>query len=138
MCPRISSDAHSCGSRERSPIGGLATTLLAGAPAVLTARRASPRTQAAATPLLFRPVLVQKGRGPHVAGPIYATDLRGDAFHSDIALSDAGIGVSIVSGERRFAITVRWNVEGFGCLCLTADNGGETDTRCAGPRLPAR
>ena len=106
-------------------IGGVATTLLAGAPSVLTARRTSPRTQGAATPLIFRPVLVQKGRGPHLAGPVYATDLQGDAFHSDIALSDAGIGVSDVKGQRRFAMNVRWNVEGFGCLCLTADNGGE-------------
>jgi endo-1,4-beta-xylanase len=106
-------------------IGGCATALVGAAPAVLTARRTPARGQAAAAPLVFRPVIVQKGRGPHIGQPAYATDLHGDAFHSDLALSDAGIGLSNANGVRRFAVNVRWNVEGFGFLCFAADNGGE-------------
>jgi GH35 family endo-1,4-beta-xylanase len=70
-------------------------------------------------------VIVQKGRGPHVGKPAYATDLHGDAFASDLALSDAGLALSTADGRHRFAIHVRWNVEGFGYLCLPADNAGE-------------
>lgn len=104
-------------------IGGLATTFLAGAPALLTARRV--RRQTAAGQLVFRPMLVQAGRGPHLSTLVYATDSQGDAFYSDIAVSNAGVGVSDLNGQRRFAVSVRWNVEGFGYLFLTADNGGQ-------------
>lgn len=104
-------------------IGGFATTILGDAPAVLTARRAACDTSAGQ--LLFRPMLVQAGRGPHFSTLVYATDPRGDAFHSDIAVSNEGVTVSDLKGQRRFAINVRWNVEGFGYLFLTADGGGQ-------------
>jgi endo-1,4-beta-xylanase len=104
-------------------IGGFATAVLPNAPEVLTSRRTLPQT--AAGPLVFRPVLLQRGRGPHIGVPAYATDLQGDAFRSDLAISTAGVVVSDVAGRRRFAINVRWNVEGFGYLVLPADNGGE-------------
>jgi endo-1,4-beta-xylanase len=110
-------------------LGGLATTVLPRAPDVLTTRRTLAQT--ASGQLAFRPFLVQKGRGPHIGTPVYAADLQGDAFYSDAALTDAGIVVSDVKGRRPFAVNVRWNVEGFGYLFLTADNGGE------GYELPA-
>ena len=70
-------------------------------------------------------MLVQAGRGPHVGRLAYATDPQGDAFHSNIAIGDSGIAISDVKDKRRFGVSVRWNVEGFGYLFLTADNAGE-------------
>jgi GH35 family endo-1,4-beta-xylanase len=104
-------------------IGGFATTLLAGAPTVLTARRTARQTTAGR--LVFRPMLVQAGRGPHLSKLVYATDLQGDTFRSDIAVSGEGVTVSDLTGQRRFGVNVRWNVEGFGYLFLTADNGSQ-------------
>ena len=104
-------------------IGGLATTLLGGAPAVLTASRT--RRDTSAGRLLFRPTVVQAGRGPHLSKTVYATDLQGDAFHSDAALTDEGVTISDLKGQPRFGLNVRWNVEGFGYLFMTADNGGQ-------------
>jgi hypothetical protein len=103
-------------------MGGLATCL-SGAPTVLTARRV--RQQTSAGRLVFRPTFVQAGRGPHLSNLVYATDTHGDVFHSDIAVVTDGIHVSDLKGERRFCANLRWNVEGFGYLFLTADNAGE-------------
>ena len=94
-----------------------------GAPTVLTPRRTRRRT--AAGTLAFRPVYVQDGRGPHLLDWAYASDPKWDAFHSDIAASEAGVVVSDVEGQGRFGVNVRWNVEGFGYTFLTADNGGD-------------
>lgn len=75
--------------------------------------------------LAFRPYFVQRGVGPHLLDWAYASDERWDAFHSDIAASDAGVTISSTGSVDRFGINVRWNVEGFGYLFLTADNGGD-------------
>jgi GH35 family endo-1,4-beta-xylanase len=97
---------------------------VSAAPTVLTSRRVRPRT--AAGTLVFRPTFVQRGQGPHLLDWAYATDPRWDAFHSNITASpDTGVQISDTEGRERFGVDVRWNVEGFGYLFLTADNGGE-------------
>lgn len=75
--------------------------------------------------LIFRPYFVQAGRGPHLLDWAYASDVNGDAFHSNIISSTEGVKISDTEGDRKFGINVRWNVEGFGYLYITADNGGE-------------
>ncbi len=75
--------------------------------------------------LTFRPYLVQKGSGPHLLDWAYATDHRWDAFHSNIAATKDGVTISDTEGRRRFGVNVKWNLEGFGYLFFTADNGGE-------------
>lgn len=74
--------------------------------------------------LRFVPYLVQSGRGPHLLDWAYATDMEWDSFKSDIAVTSDGVHISDSAGRKRFGINVRWNVEGFGYLFLTADNGG--------------
>ena len=93
------------------------------APSVLTRRKSSP-TGGAGT-LSFRPYFVQRGLGPHLLEWAYASDQEWDAFHSDIAATGNGVTISRADGRERFGVNVRWNVEGFGYLFLTADNGGE-------------
>jgi endo-1,4-beta-xylanase len=75
--------------------------------------------------LIFRPVLVQAGRGPHLLDWAYASDRNWDAFHSDVTASRDGVAISDTEGREEFGIDVRWNVEGFGYLFMTADNGGQ-------------
>jgi len=75
--------------------------------------------------LVFRPHVVQKGRGPHLLDWAYATDEHGDSFPSNITASTEGVVISDTEGEDRFAVEVRWNVEGFGYIFMTADNAGE-------------
>jgi len=75
--------------------------------------------------LIFKPNFVQKGRGPHLDEFVLASDENGDTFYSDIKLTRAGVSISDTEGREKFAINVRWNVEGFGYLFMTADNGGE-------------
>ena len=75
--------------------------------------------------LIFRPYFIQKGRGPHLLEWAYASDENGDAFHSDIISGSEGVTISETAGVQKFAINVRWNIEGFGYLFITADNGGE-------------
>ena len=75
--------------------------------------------------LIFRPVLVQKSRGPHIHELVYATDQNWDTFRSDIVLKDEGIIISDTEGHKDFGINVRWQVEGFGAGYITADNGGD-------------
>ncbi|HYG70316.1 MAG TPA: endo-1,4-beta-xylanase, partial [Anaeromyxobacteraceae bacterium] len=112
---------------KQAALGG-ATLALApsafAAPTVLTPRRV--RRGTAAGTLVFRPTFSQRGVGPHLLDWAYATDHKWDAFHSNITAStDAGVTISDTEGQERFGVDVRWNVEGFGYLFLTADNGGE-------------
>lgn len=55
---------------------------------------------------------------------VYASDASGDAFHCDIEVTRGGIVVSDSEEVDRFAVHVRWNVEGYGYQFLIADNGG--------------
>jgi hypothetical protein len=75
--------------------------------------------------VLFKPTFVQRGRGPHLLDWAYASDMKWDAFHSNIAASNDGVSISNTEGVDRFGINVRWNVEGFGYIFITADNSGE-------------
>jgi len=75
--------------------------------------------------LIFRPYFVQRGRGPHLLDWAYASDAQWDAFHSNIKSSNDGVKISDTEGRKHFGIDVRWNVEGFGYIYITADNGGE-------------
>lgn len=75
--------------------------------------------------LIFRPYYVQKGVGPHLLDWAYASDENWDAFHSNIIAAKDGVKISDTEGKRKFGIDVRWNVEGFGYIYITADNGGE-------------
>ncbi|MGE5431009.1 MAG: hypothetical protein ACM3QX_08045, partial [Syntrophomonadaceae bacterium] len=75
--------------------------------------------------LLFKPYFVQKGRGPNLLDWAYASDKNWDAFHSNIASGKDGVMISDTEGIDKFGIDVRWNVEGFGYIYVTADNGGE-------------
>jgi endo-1,4-beta-xylanase len=93
------------------------------APTVLTPRRVRPRTQRGT--LVFRPTYVQRGRGPHLLDWAYASDPNWDTFYSDISATTDGVALSDTDGRERFGINVRWNVEDFGYLFLTADNAGE-------------
>ncbi len=98
--------------------------LVPPAPTILTPRRTRPRT--AAGTLVFTPHFVQEGRGPYLLDWAYASDTQGDAFHSNITASTAqGVTISDTEGHDRFGVNVKWFVEGFGYLFLTADNGGE-------------
>ncbi len=75
--------------------------------------------------LVFRPYFVQSGRGPHLLDWAYASDTNWDAFHSNISASNKGVAISDTEGKEKFGVDVRWNVEGFGYIFITADNGGE-------------
>ncbi len=101
----------------------LGTRLAYPSPMVLASSRTA-RT-AAAGEIFFEPSYVQSGRGPHLLDWAYASDGLGDAFHSNITSSHDGVRISDTEGTRKFAVNVRWNVEGFGYLFMTADNGGE-------------
>lgn len=75
--------------------------------------------------LIFKPYFVQKGRGPHLFDFLMTLDERGDAFKSDIKLTDSGIIIGNTEGKEKFSISARWNVEGCGYLFMPADNDGE-------------
>jgi len=75
--------------------------------------------------IIFCPVIVQSGSGPYLLAWAYASNEDGDAFHSDITVDSEGVRISDSQGTKKFGINVRWNVEGFGYIFLTADNGGE-------------
>ena len=112
---------------------GLAAPSALAAPRVWTPGRTRRRT--AQGTVTFRPQIVQRGRGPHLLGWAYATDTAWNAFHSNITASpETGVSVSDTEGVERFGVDVRWNVEGFGYLFLTADNGGEHYTLPASGR----
>ncbi len=75
--------------------------------------------------LMFRPYYVQRGVGPNLLDWAYASDKNWDAFQSNITASNDGVKISDTEGREKFGIDVRWNVEGFGYIFITADNGGE-------------
>lgn len=75
--------------------------------------------------LVFTPHFVQNGRGPHLLDWAYASDTHWDAFHSNITVTKEGVVISDAEGREKFGIDVRWNVEGFGYIYITADNAGE-------------
>lgn len=75
--------------------------------------------------LVFEPYFVQKGRGPHLLEWAYSSDENWDAFNSNVVATRDGLTISDTGGKRQFGIDVRWNVEGFGYIFITADNGGE-------------
>ncbi|MBN2413082.1 endo-1,4-beta-xylanase [candidate division KSB1 bacterium] len=75
--------------------------------------------------LVFTPAYVQRGEGPHLLDWAYASDINHDSFYSNISSSKDGVKISDVRGQNKFGINVRWNVEGFGYIYITADNGGE-------------
>jgi endo-1,4-beta-xylanase len=102
---------------------GIGTAAVLSSPSILTLPRTVRPTGAGELHLL--PAYVQRGRGPHLLEWAYASDERGDAFHSNISAGPDGVKVSDTEGHRLFAFDVRWNVEGFGYLYMTADNGGE-------------
>ncbi len=81
--------------------------------------------QTAQGELIFKPEYVQRGEGPHLLDWAYASDINHDSFYSNISSSKDGVKISDVKGQNRFGINVRWNVEGFGYIYITADNGGE-------------
>ena len=75
--------------------------------------------------LVFRPYYPQSGRGPHLLDWAYCTDTAWDSFPSNIAATKDGVTISDTEGRDAFGINVRWNVEGFGYIFITADNAGE-------------
>jgi hypothetical protein len=93
------------------------------APTVLTASGTKAETNQGK--LIFNPVYVQKGVGPHLLDWAYASDENQDAFYSDITAGRDGVSISDSGGRSGFSLNVRWNVEGFGYIYITADNGGE-------------
>lgn len=93
------------------------------APQILTSSRVPVNTEKGE--LIFRPYFVQNGRGPHLLDWAYASDENWDAFFSNIKSSNEGVVISDAYGMEKFSIEVRWNVEGFGYIFITADNGGE-------------
>jgi endo-1,4-beta-xylanase len=93
------------------------------APTIVTSGSSPRRT--AAGELVFRPYYVQAGRGPHLLDWAYASDEQWDSFHSNITASAQGVKISDAEGKGKFGINVRWNVEGFGYIFITADNAGE-------------
>jgi endo-1,4-beta-xylanase len=103
--------------------GLLIAPTVIGAPTVLTSRRTPARTERGT--LVFRPHYGQRGRGPHLLDWAYASDAKWDAFYSNITATHEGVSLSDVRDVERFGVNVRWNIEGFGYLFLTADNGGD-------------
>ena len=108
-------------------------------PLIFTARRTVPNTEMGE--LIFKPYFVQDSSGPNLGmvksfeniGPdewdfpcwAFTSDMEWDTFYSNIFASNQGVKVSDVNGNERFGVNVRWNVEGFGFIYITADNGGE-------------
>jgi endo-1,4-beta-xylanase len=115
------------------------STLLSAAPTIFTSRRTDPNFEMGE--LIFKPHFVQKGRGPHLGmiksfeniGPnewdfpgwAFASDTEWEAFYSNIFSARDGIKISDTNGKEKFGINIRWNVEGFGYIYMTADNSGE-------------
>ncbi|HEX9654211.1 MAG TPA: endo-1,4-beta-xylanase [bacterium] len=122
---------------------GLGAALAGGnlisAPLILAPSRTTLNTERGT--LIFRPHLVQSGSGPHLGRVksmatlgdadwdfpswAFASDEEWDTFHSNIFVTDRGVEISDAEGHQKFGVNVRWNVEGFGYIYMTADNGGE-------------
>lgn len=92
--------------------GAIATIVTANkmlsAPLVLAGRRSISATGAGE--LIFRPIAVQNGIGPHLLDWAYASDENWDAFHANIGVVREGVKISDTEGKRKFGINVRWNV----------------------------
>ena len=101
----------------------VAANTIISAPTVLTKSRTNIHT--ARGDLHFIPHIVQDGKGPHLLNWAYATDNNWNTFHSNISADQKGIVISDTEGIEKFGINVRWHVEGFGYIFITADNGGE-------------
>jgi endo-1,4-beta-xylanase len=116
-----------------------ASNKIYSAPLIFTKSRTFPDTKKGE--LIFKPYFVQKGIGPNLGmvesfeniGPAewdfpswaFASDMEWDAFYSNIFASKDGVKISDTDGKEKFGITVRWNVEGFGFIYITADNEGQ-------------
>jgi len=116
----------------------LTTSGLMAAPHILTSRKNKVITEKGQ--LLFKPYIVQSGKGPHLGmvkslknlgekdwnfpGWAFASDSEWDAFYSNIFADNNGVKISDAAGKDKFGINVRWNVEGFGYIYMTADNEG--------------
>lgn len=96
---------------------------IVGSPEVLTTKRTITQTEKGS--LVFKPVYVQKGKGPHLLNWAYASDHNWDAFHSNITSDKKGVVISDTEGTEKFGINVRYYVENFGYIFITADNGGD-------------
>lgn len=109
-----------------SALIGLGSTVfpknLISAPLIFTEKRTDTDTELGQ--LVFKPYFVQKGRGPNIYDLVWASDENWDTFYSNIKLTKTGIQISDAKGIKKFGITARWNVEGFGYTNITADNGG--------------
>lgn len=75
--------------------------------------------------LLFKPYYVQRGKGPHLGKTLYTFNTDRDSFYSDISSTKNGLVITETYGAKRFGVTCRWNVEGYGFLKMFMDNGGE-------------
>jgi len=117
----------------------VASSSVLSAPLIFTKSRTIQNTEMGE--LIFKPTFVQNGKGPHLGmiksfdsvGPAewdfpswaFASDTEWDAFYSNIFSTRDGIKISDANGKQKFGINVRWNVEGFGYIYMTADNEGE-------------
>jgi endo-1,4-beta-xylanase len=113
---------------KRTALAGAGAAAMSGTmfgfPTVLTGKKSIRSTDGGK--LAFRPYYVQSGRGPHLLEWAYASDTNWDAFYSDITASEKeGVLISDTNGIEKFGVDVRWNVEGFGYIFITADNEGE-------------
>lgn len=104
-------------------LSGVIARQVGAGPLMLTRRRTTANTERGE--LIFQPQFVQEGKGPHLLDWAYASDENWDAFYSDITASNEGVKISNTAGIDRFGIDVRWNVEGFGYIYITANNGGD-------------
>jgi GH35 family endo-1,4-beta-xylanase len=92
-------------------------------PEIITTTRTKKISEKGA--LIFKPYFIQRGIGPNLLDWAYTSDENWDAFYSNISASNEGVKISDTEGKEKFGIDVRWNVEGFGYIFITADNGGE-------------
>ncbi|MFO7446267.1 MAG: endo-1,4-beta-xylanase [Ignavibacteriaceae bacterium] len=117
----------------------VAANELLSAPLILTSKRTITNTEKGE--LIFKPYFIQDGAGPHLGmvksfenigsaewdfpSWAFASDTEWDAFYSNIFATKEGVKISDTEGRDKFGINVRWNVEGFGYIYMTADNAGE-------------
>lgn len=112
---------------KNSMVGGLGLSVgvsrMFGAPTIFSSKSSLKNYEKGQ--LIFKPTFIQKGKGPHLLGWAYASDENWDAFYSNIHVNGSGVVINDSEGEEKFGINVRWHVEGFGYIYITADNGGQ-------------
>ena len=108
---------------KNTSLAALGVGSVISAPEILTASRVKKTSEKGE--LVFMPEFVQAGLGPHLLDWAYAADKNWDAFYSNISASKDGVKISDTEGQDKFSVEVRWNVEGFGYIFISADNGGE-------------